>query len=186
MPPRIWVLNKPKQYTMYKIIIFLTTVAVCLFGCKNDPYISTICPDGYTGENCDLERIPASVIITQLTIATYPTTAPGGATWDIISGPDVYFIIRNATTGQTVYQHAETYQDATGGPLTFSGLNISLPAPAADEYKIEVWDRDTTAPPDDYMGSLQGFVYVPGRGFPSSLETIGETVGFLLSVSYKY
>lgn len=47
------------------------------------------CDEGFTGKNCDIEKIPTKVTITKIVVNAFAPLDPSQLQWDVGSGADI-------------------------------------------------------------------------------------------------
>jgi len=175
--------------------LFICLISAIFFaGCgEEDPCLNTdcenggICDDGecfcdlgWQGQNCTIEKVPASVSITGMTVNTYPVVDASGAGWDLASGPDLIFRISNASG--VVYEHPTFRLDVVGEQrfdFFFEMEKVTL------DHRITLWDYDDLSA-WDLMGSVVFEPYAAGRAFPESLGWQNSTGSVQITLELSY
>lgn len=115
--------------------------------------------------------------ITSVVVNTIPFNDNDGGSWDISSGPDLYFKLIDGNS--TLYSKGTVYNDISSQSLPL-GWNL----PKAFEinninttYFIELYDHDDIDS-DDYIGYVSFLPYLYSDSYPSSivLEKNGSKV----------
>lgn len=183
-----------------KNLLFFSFSFFLLFSCKgDDPCDTFICMNGgvlencqctcterYQGPDCSVQKTPALIKVSKITITKFPTTTETGGSWDTFDGADIYVRI-TSSTGNTIYDAPTFYEDATNpnGNYSFdTDINLS----AETTYDFEVLDYDDGITDDDYMGGITGKVYDSKNNFPSTLDFTCEgcSTSFRLELEYEF
>jgi hypothetical protein len=168
-----------------------------------------VCPDGFTGENCQTivsnnggnsHGPNVQIKITNITVSGYPATN-NGSNWDYYTNgclecnyPDPSWKIIE-TTGGSVYTCTSAASNTTG-VVNFnsnSGLPVLIQAPN-QVLGFEVWDYDSQAGGGstdfnpDFMIGTQFNLYQSAfdNGFPSSLTISGGGTSLQVSLALEY
>jgi len=128
-------------------------------------------PEGYTGDNCQLQVAPKEIVIKKFAINGYPASN-GGNPWDTHDGPDLYVKVLQGKT--EVYRYHKTILNAVDGyvydmiPLT--GQNPSLDPDT--EYTLELWDDDSDQGMNDQKvhTSVKFKPYKDNTNFPDTIN----------------
>jgi PKD repeat protein len=105
----------------------------------------------------DITLTPGNVYVDTLWLLSFPPTKPGGASWDLFDGPDVYANIVDSV-GNIFYQTPNFKENLEPGDLpTFWNLSGVQITNWAKTYFVELWDDDTGLLENDYMGITGGF-----------------------------
>lgn len=163
-----------------------------VLSCQNEGVFencSCNCPDGFTGTNCEVQLTPSKVLITKITVKSFPNQ-DAGSNWDFNGLPDIYVDIENSNS--TLYSSNSVYQDAiSNGTNTFDFIispafaisNVTAP------YYISIWDYDLEDTPpsnDDFMAIAAFYPYDSARGFPSKITVSNFPAQFVLELSLDY
>lgn len=120
------------------------------------------CPVQWTGPDCSQEKPPVKMRVGKIKITKFPPTDTNGGGWDLLDGPDVYFVI--IQNGTTLFD-SDYVEDLTGN---FEWpINFEFSDPTAT-YSIGVYDYDDGITPDDFMGGINFTPYRSGEKFPTS------------------
>ena len=138
---------------------------------------------GFTGLDCGLEKEPSGIFLTKVRVDRFPTRTETGSAWDLVSGADIYIVIKYA--GEVVYMHPSFIENAPLGKTHFFEIqnNFSFNEPLG-RYEILLYDFDDLDS-DDLMGGIEFIPYRKGDLFPreKTLDTIGN-VAFEVSLEY--
>ncbi|MEI2693696.1 MAG: hypothetical protein V9E90_01370 [Saprospiraceae bacterium] len=145
---------------MKNLSIFLCLAI--LVSCSKDKN----CSPGFTGSDCDQELTPQYIKLNSVSLLSFPPT-DNGAGWDLLDGPDVYFVLLYNST--VIYSTKDTrYTNAISGPLLWDiQTNVNFDHPA-DAYVLAAYDYDDTSA-DDFMGAINFVPYIANKGFPTSI-----------------
>ena len=164
---------------MKKLFLLLALFTV-VFSCKKDSPCEGVecmhdgvCNDGtcaciglWKGKNCTEQITPILITLRSIANTKMPSTDINGAGWDLTSGPDVYFVIKQ--NGVVLISTQDNWaQDANQGTTWPIHLSISN---VYDDITIELWDYDSFDN-DDFMGSVSGKIYNDTNGFPETIVT---------------
>lgn len=191
---------------IFKAIV-LAVITISFYGCSSDeskdsdcPILncqnegvfencSCNCPEGYVGTNCEVQLTPIKVLITKITVKSFPNQ-DAGSNWDFSSLPDIYVSIENSSN--ILYSSNEFYQDAISNGSNLFQFNIN-PAFAisnvSQPYYISLWDydlEDAPASSDDFMAIAAFYPYDPSRGLPDKITVSNIPSQFLLELSLSY
>ena len=162
-----------------KNAIFLLLLLALVVSCKKDDPCDGVtcenngsCVDGscaciglWRGEKCTEQITPLLISIRQMTNTKFPATDNNGAGWDLTSGPDIYFIMKQS--GTTILSSQDNFiQNASVGASWTFNLSIVFPK---EPITIEMWDYDDFDS-DDFMGAVTGVVYTDTNGFPTLIN----------------
>lgn len=175
--------------------IFGICLVLFLINCKKDPVCNCFnggtcisgacqCPEGYTGEQCEMEKVPLSIKIDRVNVLSFPPTDPTGAGWDVFDGPDIRLIIRQGAT--VLYQSsANQWNNAAPGQAVYFTPAVTVYQVGSTPVVFELWDDDGGPAFDDYLAGATGFLYRAGQKFPDHFTTTcaGCTATFEVSLS---
>ena len=187
---------KTKVY-LISIFALFTTLFFVLNSCKKDPCKDTvcynggycddgtcICPQGYTGSDCNTQLTPTRIKINSIKITKFPQY-DGSSNWDFSDGPDIY--ITMSLDGTVIHEQPSMFEDASvttsylyepTSPIVLTNIGA--------QYSIRLYDYDDGLG-DDYMGGILFYPYSSTSGFPTTLYIdAGENVAFEFSVSYEW
>lgn len=158
-----------------KKICFILMLCIGVLSCKKE---DKVCPQNYTGSNCDKEVAPVRVRITRVQFTNFPGTNDGKQ-WDINSvWPEPYFQISDLSG--TIFQ--SEYLDEKQ-PGTISQWNVDITVIPSNPYVILFYDEDGAV--DDYIDGWELQYYIQGQGFPDRYTFTGER-GSQISVWVVY
>lgn len=147
------------------------------------------CTERWTGETCGTQKTPTSIKLTKLELTKYPAKTTTGGNWDPSDGPDVYMKIYKGTTLIWTGPVFPLPLDPVSGqnPVFFPATKPELTSPA-EEYTIELWDKDSAPDTDDFMGGLKFKAYTETNNFPESLriECTGCSTGYKVDLEYIF
>lgn len=162
--------------------------------CENGGYFQDCqcnCPDGFIGPDCGTQINPTSVIVTKITVKSFPNTNNGN-NWDFASPADMYVNIE--TQSDILFSSQEYYADAISNGIDFFDFiitggyqiqDINLPL----FITVLDYDMNDTPPSDDeFMASAIFAPYISERGFPETLQisNIEQQVIIELSLQYQW
>ncbi len=115
---------------------------------------------------------PVLAKITSVKIVAMPFTNTSGGTWDLTSGPDIYFTL-NGATGSILHQSSPVINDmlATQIPFTwtlttpFAIANAAFPT----QYSINIWDDDSPLTADAIGGYYFKMSDYVAAGYPTTI-----------------
>lgn len=141
------------------------------------------CETGYEGASCSQEKTPAKVIVSEVTITSFPPTDNGGG-WDVSSSADVYLVLLSGTN--PLWTATTYYEDATYNSSYTWSISPSVDLIPANQYSIVVYDYDSPSA-DDYMGGIS-FYPIGSKisGFPSVMSVEYGDFKFTFKVSYIF
>ena len=118
-------------------------------------------------------------------INRWPAADPAGAGWDILDGPDLKLVIRDA--GQILYSSPTFYEDAINGQTILFSPEVSIFLPDRP-LTFDVYDYDDGLSSDDFIGGIVAKVYQEGQNFPNTftLDCAGCKVSVDVTVSYFF
>lgn len=158
-----------------KLLIYATLATLTLFSCKKE---DKVCPQNYTGANCEQEVTPGRVRITRIQLTNFKSTN-NGAQWDINSTwPEPYFEIRDLSGPIFTSIYLDEKQ-----PGSICQWDVDLVVLPSNPYVILFFDEDGTT--DDLIDSAVLQYYQEGQGFPDRYTFSGEN-GSQISVWVKY
>lgn len=127
------------------------------------------CPQGYTGDNCQLQVTPLEILIKKFEILGYPATN-GGISWDTHDGPDMYIRVMQGKT--EVYRYHKTVLNAVDGNV-YTMTPLTKPSLDPDtEYTLELWDDDSDQGANDQKihTSVKFKPYKANTNFPDTIN----------------
>jgi hypothetical protein len=136
-----------------------------------------ICPEGYTGTNCQTQVTPSAFRITKVRVNNFPPT-DNGAGWDLTTGPDVY-----VAYGSTCCSGSTGIVENANPPLTFN-VNWQTSNPAS-QFTIWVVDNDDFDS-DDIIG---GIIFTPlnfDDGFPPQINLNAAGISLTIDVEWIF
>jgi|GEM_PF-1090140 len=146
--------------------------------CKNG---DCVCPTGFEGSNCNQEKIPEQVIVTEIRILDFAMTRTDGSEWDAGQSdgtgpkPDIYPLPESdLAEGNNPYRGSAKIDAGSDSVYVFDLRNSQVwTIDITDPEEITgfgLWDRDNSEEEDEYFFNPMGFLpYEPGRpGFPNS------------------
>lgn len=167
--------------------------------CKDDPCLSLICLNGgtcdselgicvclagYTGTTCELQVLPVSIKVTDVTVIAFPPQNFGD-TWDPQGGgADIYFKIMQGKT--EVYRYHKTVDDVEMGKIYQMKPLTPVIIDPAKTYVLELWDSDADESKNDQK--MDAITFVPYHGknkFPAEVE-VNEYKGIAFKVKLEY
>lgn len=158
-----------------KKICFILILVLAAASCKKE---DKVCPQNYTGSNCDQEVAPGRVRITRVQLTNFPGTNDGKQ-WDVNSmWPEPYFEIKDLSG--TVFQSG--YLDEKQ-PGSISQWDVDIVLIPSNAYVIFFNDEDGAD--DDYIDGAVLQYYIEGQGFPERYTFTGER-GSQISVWVQY
>jgi hypothetical protein len=174
------------------ILVFLSCGDPCKkITCQNDGICNDgdcECKPGYSGDECQTEKIPIKIVINKIEILKMPAVPSGGGGWDSNNGPDIFVKISNGSN--TVWDSPTYIVDANvNSQYNFvPSPSIEITSPTT-QHTIELYDYDTGSASDN-MGGYYFNPYndlVKGRKFPTSLTIEGSLdLKFKIYVSYIF
>lgn len=143
------------------------------------------CPPAWTGEKCQIEKMPSSMIIHAVKVLSWPQADQAGAGWDVFDGPDIKLVILDGV--QNLYQSPNFYEDAIPGQNIIFYPELSLFFPGRP-LTMRIYDYDNGLTTDDFMGGIEGKMYREGQRFPEkfTMQCAGCTVSVEVEVSYYF
>ncbi|WP_158537845.1 calcium-binding EGF-like domain-containing protein [Flavobacterium sp. AG291] len=130
------------------------------------------CPEGYYGVNCETEKRPIFVKVTNVVVKKFNG-----------SPADIYIeILRQTSSGFTSVYESDTYYGDAFSPGAYNfetNLNISS---VDTPHVISLFDYNEVA--DDHIGDIAFFPYNPGEKFPA--KTTISYQGFEADVYFSY
>ncbi|GAA4334490.1 PKD domain-containing protein [Flaviaesturariibacter amylovorans] len=124
---------------------------------------------------------PTSVKIIGIKVQSIPFTTTNGNSWDILpsSGPDLYPVLGDFSNN-VLYSHGTYTPDVTASmlPLSYAFAPAFQINNFGTTYKVWLYDRDQTAPNDEYVGGYSfNMNAAAAAGYPSSftLFTTGSS-----------
>ena len=146
-----------------KNILFLSIMFVLFFSCSKE------------------SSNPTQVSITGVTLNSFPVTESNGASWDLTSGPDIYFQIYQGST--LVYEHP-TYFENINTAQSFT-LATPIDLIPSNEYIFQLMDYDNLDD-DDWMGGISFYPYSEGSGTPKTKTLAPGDISVTFSLSYQF
>lgn len=143
------------------------------------------CADGYEGFECEDQKTPRKMFITDVLVTRFPAL-DNGSGWDLQDGPDIF--IQFGKGGDLLYEASAFYENADPNEeFSFSAISIEI-EDATDSHIIQVMDYDHGQSDDDWMGGIEFTPYFSNtNGFPTTLELdAGGTVAFTLTLNYVW
>ena len=147
------------------------------------------CDDGFTGKNCDIEKIPTKVTITKIVVNGFAPLDPSQLQWDVGSGADIYPVVTGENTANVVWSAPTYYQDADANiAYTFQPeiiLDLIYPE---KYYTIMLMDNDggTIFNQDDAIGTAVFLPYNAGQSFPEVITLNSQNMEVDLHVKYTW
>jgi hypothetical protein len=146
----------------------LLAILLLLWGCKKDK----------------VDPTPTSIIITNLTILSYPANAPGNVGWDLTTAPDIYFKIGNLVTKKIIYK-SSTVANIAVAQVYYPSVFITLDN-ALDQYQIDLYDDDQPFDDDDWMGGVGFKIWQSGNGNPNTVKYTFGNVSVQINLEYRF
>jgi len=165
--------------------ILMAALLILNFSCSKTEDNNEHCPEGYTGDNCDVQITPDSVFMTQINVTRFPATNIQGQSWDATSDADIFVQIWQ--NNEHIWSSTMVHQNALADTnyIFIPTDTIALTDPLA-QYAIQLYDQDN-ASDDDYMGGINFISYYSDNGFPELLILDdGGEVAFELSLEYSW
>jgi hypothetical protein len=150
--------------------------------CKKDED----CPTGFQGSDCNQQITPSKIIVNAVRVTKFPALDPGGASWDVADGPDIYFQMYTDADG-IIYDQPTFFEDADAS----QDFDLTVTPPIeilnpTGEYGIQLLDYDDGVTSDDFMGGIIFIPYNSTNGFPTTLTVDGTLVTFVLELTYEF
>lgn len=149
-----------------KKVIYAFLIVSLGIGCGKD---GKDCPDGFGGEDCNLELTPERVDLKSISVTV---TSTGWDVFPTASPPDIYFVVENASGTEL----QKTSICTNSNTCTWTG---TLSFGPSETCVVRIFDEDDLA--DELIGSYTLDLYVNGAGFPTShtatLSGVTATVG---------
>ena len=165
--------------------ILIAVLLILNFSCSKTENDNSHCPEGYTGDNCDVQLTPDSVFITQIKVTRFPDLNIQGQSWDATSDADIFVQIWQ--NNEHIWSSTMVHQNviANTNYIFIPSDTIALTDPLA-QYAIQLYDQDN-ASDDDYMGGINFISYYDDNGFPELLILDdGGEVAFELDLEYSW
>jgi len=163
-----------------KNLLYIMFVSFCFLQCGKD----RVCPDGYTGSNCDKEVKPKRILLDVIEFSSWPQFKNGGSKWDTGTGassnPDLYFEIYN---GANNIYFSQIYNNVTFGETVKDIPFISLESNTL--YSLLVFDDDGINGLE-LMGSVDLPKWLEGDDFPTEQYFIGNEFVVKYTVRYEF
>lgn len=176
------------RYNLTSVSIVLSCVLIFAmlilnFSCSKTDIGDEHCPEGYRGNNCDVQITPDTVFVTKINVTRFPATNSIGENWDSTSNADIFVEIwknnEHMWTSSLVRQNAL----ADTNHYFIPSDTIALTDPMA-QYAIHLYDQDEDED-YDYIGGLNFISYTNDNGFPE-LMILDERVEVAFELSLEY
>lgn len=179
-----------------QILLILLIITFFSHGCKEDACedVSCLnggtcidgqcdCPEGYSGLDCGNVETPDLIKVSAVSLIHFPLTESNGGSWDISSGPDIYFRIFE---GDELIYDSYYYENATAdGEFIWEFTEpISLTEPLLS-HSIALYDYDVIDA-DDFMEVINFTPFDESEGLPAPLILDVGKLTFELEVEYVY
>ena len=147
------------------------------------------CEEGFTGKNCDVERIPTKVTITKIVVNAFAPLDPAQLQWDVGSGADIYPVVTGENTANVVWSAPTYFQDADANTAYTFQPEIILDLIYPEKYyTIMLMDSDggTIFNQDDTIATAIFLPYSPGQSFPSVIALNSQNMKVDVHVKYTW
>jgi len=147
------------------------------------------CEEGFTGKNCDIEKIPTKVTITKIVVNAFAPLDPSQLQWDIGSGADIYPVVTGENTANVVWSAPTSYQDADANTAYTFEPEIVLDLIYPEKYyTIMLMDNDggTIFNQDDAIATAVFLPYNAGQSFPEVITLNSQNMEVDLYVKYTW
>jgi len=160
-------------------------------GCSSDSDSETSCPLGYTGSNCDMEKVPTKMFISKIRVTSFPNQN-NTSDWDVGSAPDIFVRLGRGTgDANTVTLYTSNYFEnvLSTGTDTYDFVPVTpieILSPT-QTHLIVLGDYDSVSA-NELMGGYTFTPYENGMDFPTEMDvyTAGSLLRFKLYVSYQW
>lgn len=203
------------------IILFIFSIAFINCGSNDDSDIdrcigieclnggfcddgTCICPDGFTGEFCEIKKEIDSLILQKIIVSHFWSNKDDwdiGRDLDSLPGPDIYIQINRVWNSGPIENmiYFETEQryfnanDTSSYNFDFSGgLNLA-PVDRGFLFGLRDYDGENRTPPPIFSGDRMDFIsyeplgmFLTDRNFPNRLDTNHNGFGLSLIFDYKF
>lgn len=162
---------------MYKLSVITMLLATFLLSCQKE---KKICPENYTGSNCDQEVEPVRCRVTRIQFTSYPGTN-NGQPWEQQSqwaDPYIQIWTNNALAYSSAYLNEMP-------PTSISQWDTDIILLPGDSHVILFFDEDGNV--DTQIDGTVLLPYKDGEGFPERRTFYGNN-GSQISiwVTYQY
>ena len=147
------------------------------------------CDEGFTGKNCDIEKIPTKVTITKIVVNAFAPLDPSQLQWDVGSGADIYPVVTGENTANVVWSAPTSYQDADANTAYTFEPEIVLDLIYPEKYyTIMLMDNDggTIFNQDDAIATAVFLPYNAGQSFPEVITLNSQNMEVDLHVKYAW
>ncbi len=164
-------IDKRRIFIRKILLLVLFAVSTLIYSCSNNSSSNPVTPP----------TTYSNVKITKLSITAIPFLNSSGASWDVSSGPDPYFVISSYNdVSKTSIITGAAYQDikSTDLPLSWNFTNAMQITNLDTKYLITVYDEDTLVPdtittttflPNDYKNTYPATVVLTNSSGSMSL-----------------
>lgn len=145
------------------------------------------CPTGFEGSDCSLQTTPIRINITSVSVTDFPPTEPGGSSWDVSNGADLYVALY--LNGDLVAENsASRILNVTDTPEGWSSMSTAFEmTETTNQYSLWLFDYDDFDA-DDPIGGIVFQPYSSTNGFPETIPIacVGCEVAFSITVDYDF
>ena len=134
----------------------------------------TVCPEHFTGANCDIETPPQYLIIKEVRCITYK----------VVKQPTKIYTALSFGSRNTAAEYKVTATVATGGNLWMDASNFQVPAYGT--LHMELYDNSNPNTFGVYIGKATTQPYQADKRFPAILTVKSSEVEYELRVGYKW
>ena len=183
-----------------KPIQFVVTIMLALLSfssCQEDPCDNNLCenggicddgkclcPEGYTGNQCEEKILPYRMRISSVTLTRWPASIDG-MQWDGTDGPDLFFKLYQDSL--PIGKPLQLFMDAPIDQSYEFQINLIEMRNITQRHYMKLFDYEGFNLTPEFMGEVEFIPYNVENGLPETIVLDnGGPVAFVIGVTYLY